>query len=202
MSLATVCERLTKLATPLVAVALRVPCKLPLPVARAAVTTVLSVTPLATLRRLPNWSRTWRTGCCANATPAVAVDEGCVRMARVLAAPATSRRVPKLEAGATPVMLAVPLRARLPLASGVPAVGRTRTFCQVNLQVTPLKLGLVTVKTNWVLVTELMATAVPLETPLMLLPALPEPVTRVINMLGAVPAVSKTKPAGDAGVGE
>jgi len=51
---ATLCERLEKVATPFVAVALRVPCKMPLPALRAALTTVLSDTPLAVLRRLPN----------------------------------------------------------------------------------------------------------------------------------------------------
>src|SRR6185369_11043166 len=38
--LATLCERLAKTATPLRAVALNVPCKVPLPALRAAVTTV------------------------------------------------------------------------------------------------------------------------------------------------------------------
>src|ERR1041384_1490171 len=41
-----------------------------------------------------------------------------------------------------------------------------------------------------------MAKAVPLETPLTLLAALPEPDKRVIKTVGAVPAVSNTKPAG------
>src|SRR4030095_3476479 len=117
-------------------------------------------------------------------------------MASLWADPATSRRRPKLELGETPIIVAVPLRLRLPLANGVPAVGRIRTFCQVSLQVTPLALALVTVKTNWVLVTELIATAVPLATPLTLLPLLPDPANRVTNTVGAVPPVSKTKPLG------
>ena len=54
MSLATLCERLVKVATPLTAVAVRVPCNVPLPALRAAVSTVLSVTPLAALRTVPN----------------------------------------------------------------------------------------------------------------------------------------------------
>ena len=54
MSLATLCERLVKVAIPLTAVIARVPCNVPLPVLRAAVTTVLSVTPLAVLRSVPN----------------------------------------------------------------------------------------------------------------------------------------------------
>ena len=95
-----------------------------------------------------------------------------------------------------PVTLAAPLTVRLPLASGLPAAGRTRTFCQVSLQVTPLALELVTVNTSCVPVTEVIATAVPLDTPLMLLPLLPEPVSRVTNIVGAVPPVSNTKPVG------
>src|SRR5206468_12470814 len=106
-------------------------------------------------------------------------------MARLLAAPGTSRNRPRLAPVGKPATLAEPLRVRLPLASGVPAVGRTRTFCQVSLQVTPLALELVTVKTSCVLVAEDMATAVPLATPLMLLPLLPEPVSRVTNTVGA-----------------
>src|SRR5437870_2595486 len=112
-------------------------------------------------------------------------------MARLLAAPATSRKLPKLEVGDTPVMLAVPVRVRFPLASGVPAVGRTRTFCQVSEQTAPL-LGAVTVKVSCVDVTDVIATEVPLETPLMFLEADPP----VILTVGAVPAVSKTNPAG------
>src|SRR5262245_54288199 len=117
-------------------------------------------------------------------------------MARLLAAPATSRNAPRFTLAGRPATEAVPPRIRLPLASGVPAVGRTRTFCQVSLQVTPLWLVLVTVKTTCVLLTEVIATAVPLETPLMLLPALPEPEIRVIRTVGAVPPVSKRNPAG------
>jgi hypothetical protein len=64
------------------------------------------------------------------------------------------------------------------------------------LQVTPLALELVTLKTSCVLVTEVIATAVPLAAPLMLLPPPPLPVSRVIKTFGAVPAVSKIKPAG------
>src|SRR6476660_9106804 len=50
MSPATVCERLVKVATPLVAVRLVVPWSVPLPPERAAVTTVV----LSLLRKLPN----------------------------------------------------------------------------------------------------------------------------------------------------
>ena len=117
-------------------------------------------------------------------------------MASLLAAPATSRRKPRLALAGRPATLAVPLRVRLPLASGVPVVGRTRTFCQVREQVIPEALEAETVNTSWVLVTEVMAAAAPLERSLMLLAELPEPVNRVTNTVGAVPAVSKTKPAG------
>src|SRR5262245_18899841 len=108
-------------------------------------------------------------------------------MARLLAAPATSRKVPRLALLDSPTTLAVPLRLRLPLARGVPALGRTRTFCQVSLQVMPLALEPVTVKTICDVVREVMATAVPLVTSLMLLALLPEPANRVINTVGAVP---------------
>ena len=49
MVLATLCERLMKLATPLIAVAVTLPCKVPLPAFRAAVITVV----LSLKRRLP-----------------------------------------------------------------------------------------------------------------------------------------------------
>ena len=51
---ATLWKRLMKATMPLVAVTLRVPCKVPLPARRAAVTTVPAEMPLAALRRLPN----------------------------------------------------------------------------------------------------------------------------------------------------
>jgi hypothetical protein len=49
MVLATLWERLAKVATPLTAVALKLPCNVPLPALRTAVTTV----ELSLLRRLP-----------------------------------------------------------------------------------------------------------------------------------------------------
>ena len=55
-------------------------------------------------------------------------------MARLLAAPATSRKAPRLELAERPTALAVPVARRLPLANGVPAVGRTRIFCHVNFE--------------------------------------------------------------------
>ena len=59
MLVATLCDRLAKVTTPSTAVRLVVPCNVPLPALRAAVTSVLlSELPLAALRTLPNWSRT------------------------------------------------------------------------------------------------------------------------------------------------
>src|SRR6266404_394860 len=108
-------------------------------------------------------------GCCAKGTPAVAVAEGCVPIASCLATPATSRKVPRFEFVDIPTTLAVPLIARLPVAKGVPAIGRTRTFCQVILDsVLPLLLD-VTVKVSWVVVSEVIENEVPaFAAPLML----------------------------------
>src|SRR6266481_6888371 len=105
--------------------------------------------------------------------------------------------MPRLALADRPTTLAVPLLERLPLVppdGSEPDTGRTRTFCQVSLQVNPLALVLVTVKTNCVVATEVIATEVPLETPLMLLAALPLPLSRVIITVGAVPPVSKINP--------
>src|SRR5262249_30151341 len=121
---------------------------------------------------------------------------GWVWMARLLAAPATSRSVPRSALVDIPITLAVPLRVRWPLTSGVPAVGRTRRFCQVSLQVTLLALELVTVKTICVVVTDDMGTAVPLAPLLILLAFVPVPVRRVITTVGAGLPVSNTNPAG------
>src|SRR5947208_1769759 len=109
------------------------------------------------------------TGCCANTTPAVAVEEGWVWITNVLAAPAISRKLPRSELVDKPTIVAVPLPNRVPLASGVPAVGRTRTFCHVNVEGVPPLLRIVTVKVSWFEVTEVIAAAVPLFTPLMFL---------------------------------
>src|SRR5215467_13642360 len=100
-------------------------------------------------------------------------------MARLLAAPATARRMPRLALVDSPITLAVPLRLKLPLTSGVPAMGRTRTFCQVSLQITPLALEAVTENVSCVLVIEVIERAVPEAASLMLLAELPEPATRV-----------------------
>src|SRR5205823_8987954 len=90
MGLATLCERLAKVATPLTAVAVRVPCKVPLPALRAAVTTVV----LSLLRRLPKGSWMAMAGCWAKGTPAVAVLEGWVTMTSELAAAGVTVKMP------------------------------------------------------------------------------------------------------------
>src|SRR5439155_1462867 len=81
---ARLCDKLAKATRPLAAARLVAPCKVPLPAARAAVMTVL----LSLVRRLPNWSSIRMAGCCAKATPAVAVVAGCVRIVSRLAAAA------------------------------------------------------------------------------------------------------------------
>ena len=136
------------------------------------------------------------TGCCAKGTPAVATEDGCGWITSLLAAPGTSLKRPKGELVETPATFAVPVTFKLPLAKGVPLVGRTRTFCQVSPQVMPLALLLLTVKTNCVLVMEVIAAADPLEMPLRLLALLPLPVKRVMRTFGAVPPVSNLNPAG------
>ena len=74
MLVATLCERLVNVTTPPTAVTVVEPWSTPEPAARVAVTTVL----LSLARRLPNWSSIRTCGCCAKATPASAVLEGCV----------------------------------------------------------------------------------------------------------------------------
>jgi len=81
---ATLCARVAKVATPLEAVAVTVPCSVPVPPSRVAVTIVL----LSAVRTLPKASKTWIAGCCPKATPAVAVADGWVRIASEAAAPA------------------------------------------------------------------------------------------------------------------
>jgi hypothetical protein len=93
-------------------------------------------------------------------------------------------------------MIAVPESTKLPLASGVPAEGRTLTFCQVSEQVTPPLLADVTVNVSLFAVLDVMATDVPLAAPLMFNELAPDPPTRVIRTVGAVPPVLKMNPAG------
>src|SRR5882724_8916553 len=116
----------------------------PVPAVSVRVTILLAASPV--VERLPNWSRARRTGWVARSAPAVEVP-GCVVKANRLAAPAISVKAPKLVLLAvTAAMVAVPVLVRLPLANGVPALGRTRTFCQISEQVTPALLAALTVK--------------------------------------------------------
>ena len=72
LPLLPVMDRLTKVAAPLALVlAVSVPPSAPPPVAIVAVTTVPSW-----LTAFPTASRSWMTGCWANATPLVAAAEG------------------------------------------------------------------------------------------------------------------------------
>ena len=107
-----------------------------------------------------------------------------------------SRNVPRLETPlVTPIIAEVPALVNLPKASGLLAVGRTRTFCQVSLQILP-ELAVLMVKTSCVEFTEVMAAVVPLVALLILIWVLPLPLIFSILTLGAVPLVSKTKPGG------
>ena len=74
MFVATLCERLLKVTRPPAAVMFVVPCKVPLPALRVAVTIVL----LSLVRKLPNWSSIRITGCGAKGAPAIAAGDGCV----------------------------------------------------------------------------------------------------------------------------
>ena len=83
---ATLWARLVKVTTPLRAVNRVVPCKIPAPALRVAVTVV----ELSEAIRLPNWSSIRMTGCGAKATPAVAVLGGWVKMVSLLAGAGTT----------------------------------------------------------------------------------------------------------------
>ena len=90
----------------------------------------------------------------------------------------------------------MPAETRLPLARGVPAVGRTRIFCQVSEQTTPPLLMFVTEKVRFVGVRFVIAMEVPLATPLMFSEFAPLPPTRVTSTFGSGVFVSKINPAG------
>src|SRR5436305_1150765 len=91
----------------------------------------------------------------------------------------------------TPVSAEVPVKMRLPLAKGVPAVGRTLTLVQVMLLNTPNELCLVIFTLIWVLVTLVT------DASRSLVPA-PPPLSgaRAMVIVGAVPPVSNTNPLG------
>jgi len=77
---------------PLIAATFVLPCSVPLPALRVAVTTVL----LSALRKFPYESSIRSVGCCAKAIPAVAVLEGCARMVNLLAAAGLTTTLTKL----------------------------------------------------------------------------------------------------------
>src|SRR6266567_1343074 len=167
----------------------------PVPLVSVNVTVRLAGKPF--VESLPNWSRLRTSGWVPNAAPAVA-EPGWVVNASRLAAPASSVSAPKLVLLAvTAASVAAPVLVRLPLATGVPASGLSRTLVQVSEQVTPPLLALVTVNVIWLVVREVIATALPLATPSMLLVLAPLPAKRVIKTVGAgVLVVSKINPVG------
>jgi hypothetical protein len=147
------------------------------------------------LTRLKETPTVWLDGEPELPLPAENVCPGRVTNS-LLAAPAVSVKVPRLVLDVMPLTVAPPESVIDPEASGVPAEGRTRTFCHVRLQVTPELLTEDTVKVICVVLIEVMATEVPLATPLILRPLPPTPPTLVTRTVGAVPPVSKTKPLG------
>src|SRR5437667_378854 len=125
MLVATLCERLVKVTTPLTAVRFVVPCKAPLPPRRLAATTVV----LSLLRRFPNWSSIRITGCGAKAAPAVAVLAGCVRMVSLLAAAGLTTTLEEVAPAKLPLLklkFVVPGRIDLQTAEGAHTVTRRR----------------------------------------------------------------------------
>ncbi len=124
---ATVWNKFVNVAKPFKAGAATVPCRVPAPLARAAVTTVL----LSELIRLPNASSILTTGCCAKATPAVAALEGWV---------CTPNREAAAALTAMPVEVAP---VRVPLANCI--VMFVATLCERFVKVTtpPLAVRLV-----------------------------------------------------------
>ena len=104
------------------------------------------VVELSEVTVLPNWSWIATTGLVVKSVFTTAEEDGCVVIVIWLFAPATSVNVPKLVEPVTPTIEEVPLLVIFPIASGVPADGRTRIFCQVSEFLTPLLVEAVTVK--------------------------------------------------------
>src|SRR5947207_544802 len=126
------------------------------------------------------------TGCWLKATPAVAVLEGWDWIVSLLADATTSARLPKFVVPpVTPDIVDVPDFVILPLASGVPALGWTRTFCQVSLHVTPELLAELIVMVRFV---EVRVTVIvdPSARPLIFRELAPLPPIRFIKTVGAV----------------
>src|SRR6266568_1488260 len=102
MLVATVWYRFVNVARPFKAEAVTVPCKVPAPLARAAVTTVL----LSELIRLPNESSILATGCGAKIMPAVVLVEGWVWIVSRLAAAGLTAIVPEITLVRLPLLKA------------------------------------------------------------------------------------------------
>src|SRR5438093_1718282 len=136
------------------------------------------------------------TGCCAKSTPAVAVVEGLVWITSLEAGPYSINEPKLVVLFVTAAIVDVPVLVMLPLARGLAAVGRTRTFCHVSEQLTPPLLAALTVKVICVVVLDVIAAEVPVATALMFLLSVPPPANRSIRTVGAVPLVSKINPAG------
>ena len=106
------------------------------PVPDVSAIETLTLGPKPVLESLPNWSCDFKTGWDPKIAPVLAVP-GCVVKASLVAEPTASDRVPKLLPPEPSALLEVvrPLidaepppdcgRKSWPLASGVPAVGRT-----------------------------------------------------------------------------
>ena len=110
----------------------------------------------------------------------------------LLILPATSVSVPKFVVPfVTPTIADVPVFVILPVAKGVPAVGRTRTFCQVRLDLPLPVSAAVTVNVSCVEETDVIGKVIVagVSTPLMalLLPAGLLPAIRLTKTVGAVP---------------
>src|SRR6185503_18292213 len=114
MLVATLCARLANVANPFEAVAVSVPCNVPLPALRVAVTTVL----LSAVSKWPAASSMRITGCCAKSTPAVAVLEGWVWMVNRAGGPYSIKEPKLVELFVTAAITEVPVLVILPLARG------------------------------------------------------------------------------------
>ena len=126
--------------------AVSVPCNVAVPVARATVMTL----PLSVATRLPPASSTRITGCCAKATPAVPVDEGCVWMVSFFGVPpptVIARLVFAVLPGSVtsltvrvllPTVLSVTLRVLVPAINTVLAGSVALLSEEVILTVSPM----------------------------------------------------------------
>ena len=108
--------------------------------------------------------------------------------------PTTSVSRPQFAPATTPAKVEFPELVMLPNARGVPALGRTRTFCHVIVFGVPPVLLAEMVNVSCVEVTDVMANDVPLTALLMFFELLAG--SPVILTVGAVPPVSKMNPVG------